>query len=113
MSSSKFKDYPTMLIFPLYCSYFIPDLIASIAMTEQRREIVYRDQVLRYKSIYGDDFVFDASQEEVPMINGTAVNYHPKKLFDSPFVQSVWDSGMVDIRDGDERLNLVFDSVKA
>lgn len=78
----------------------------------QRREIVYRDQVLRYKSIYGDDFVFDGSQEDVPMINGTAVNYHPKKLFDSPFVQSVWDSGMVDIRDGDERLNLVFDSVK-
>ena len=42
-------------------------------------------------------------------INGASVNYHPEKLFDSPFVQSVWDSGMVHIRDGDEGLNLVFD----
>ena len=31
MGSSEFKNYPTMLIFPLYCSYTIPDLIANIA----------------------------------------------------------------------------------
>ena len=75
----------------------------------RRRKIVYHDQVLQYTSISGDDFVFDASQEAVPIINGASVNYHPEKLFDSPFVQSVWDSGMVHIRDGDEGLNLVFD----
>ena len=53
--------------------------------------------------------ILQRSQEAVPIINGASVNYHPEKLFDSPFVQSVWDSGMVHIRDGDEGLNLVFD----
>jgi hypothetical protein len=36
------------------------------------------------------------------------VDYAPPKAFDSPFIQSGWDSGVVTIRKGQRRLVLDF-----
>jgi hypothetical protein len=51
--------------------------------------------VLRYVSLSGDRFVFHADYSAVPEINGEFVDYAPGKVYDSPFVTSEWDSGVV------------------
>lgn len=68
----------------------------------------FEDNVLTYKSIYGDTLTFDADQKAVPSINGQAVDYAPKKVFDSPFLNSEYNSGVVTITKGDRKLVLDF-----
>ena len=59
---------------------------------------------LTYTTIYGDTLTFDASQKAVPTINGEPVNYAPKKVYDSPFLNAVYNSGVVTIsKDGREK----------
>jgi hypothetical protein len=41
-------------------------------------------------------------------VNGQRVNYAPGKVYDSPFVQSDWDSGVVTIQKGARKLILNF-----
>lgn len=36
------------------------------------------------------------------------MNYAPAKVYESPFVESVWDSGIVTIHKGDRSLRLDF-----
>ncbi|BCX48839.1 hypothetical protein HAHE_27470 [Haloferula helveola] len=69
--------------------------------------------VLRYTSVYGDEIGFDSGQKSVPTINGQPVDYAPAKLFDSPFLESEWDSGVVTIRKGDREKVLDFNRVAA
>ena len=46
------------------------------------------------------------SSEGIPRVNGTSINLAPKKLFDSPFIQSKHGSGIVNIRKGQRRLTI-------
>lgn len=70
----------------------------------------FERQVLRYRSLYGDALTFYADYSHLPEINGTPVSYRPGMAFDSPFVQSEWDSGVVTIRKGDRKVVLDFNS---
>jgi hypothetical protein len=55
---------------------------------------------LQYESLSGDMFTFYADYSSPPEINGKAINYAPPKVYDSPFVQSQWDSAVVTISFG-------------
>jgi hypothetical protein len=59
-----------------------------------------KGKLLSYKTIYGDTLTLDASHKNVPTINGKPVSYAPEKVYESPFLQSVYDSGIITIRKG-------------
>jgi hypothetical protein len=64
--------------------------------------------VLHFRSIYGDAMTLDTSYQETPTINGEPINYAPKKVFDSPFLQADYNSGVVTISKGDREKVLDF-----
>jgi hypothetical protein len=66
--------------------------------------------VLAYRTIYGEQLTFNVSAKEVPSINGQPVNYAPKKVFESPFLNADWNSGVVTITKGDRKKVLNFES---
>ena len=64
--------------------------------------------ILTYTSLSRDRFKFFADQSDRPQINDAPINLGPKKVYDSPFVQSDWDSGVVTIQFGDKKRVLDF-----
>jgi len=64
--------------------------------------------VLTYSGLSKDRFKFFADQSDRPQINGTPINLKPARVYDSPFVQSDWDSGVVTIQFGDKKRDLDF-----
>jgi len=67
------------------------------------QELSFEKSVLAYRSLSGDLLTFYADQSRLPEINGIPVNLAPEKVYDSPFVQSEWDSGIVTIRCGKDQ----------
>jgi hypothetical protein len=72
----------------------------------------YQGEVLTYQSIYGDKLTLDTSYKQTPTINGEPVNYKPKKVFNSPFLNADYDSGVVTIRKGIRKKVLDFNIKK-
>jgi hypothetical protein len=68
----------------------------SVLATELR----YEKQILTYVGLSGDRFTFYSDYSRAPEINGKVVDYAPDLVFDSPFVHSQWNSGVVTIRKG-------------
>ena len=66
--------------------------------------------VLTYTGLSKDRFTFFSDQSARPQINGTPIDLGPKKVYDSPFVQSDWDSGVVTIWKGGRKVILDFNS---
>lgn len=65
--------------------------------------------ILYYKSLNGDEFLFYADYSSSPRINGRMIRYsQPDYTFNSPFIKSKWDSGIVTISKGDRELVLDF-----
>jgi len=80
---------------------------------EFRRKVInsplsFKNNVLHYTGIYGNTFTFYADYSKEPEINSVAVSYVPKKAFDSPFLQSDWDSGIIRIQKRGNELILDF-----
>ncbi len=75
--------------------------------------IRFADRVLTYTGLSGDRFTFYADYSRVPQVNGQPIDYAPQRVFDSPFVESEWDSGMVTIRKGERKITLDFNSQEA
>ncbi|MGB0768328.1 MAG: hypothetical protein ACPGYV_11530 [Phycisphaeraceae bacterium] len=66
------------------------------------------DGVLSYTSVYGDRLTFDIKQKSTPTINGKPIDYEPKRVYDSPFLQADYNSGVVTIRKGERQRVLDF-----
>jgi len=66
---------------------------------------------LAYTGLSGSRFTFFTDQPRPPEIDGQVVEYAPAKVYDSPFVQSEWDSGIVMIQKGDRSLRLDFNGL--
>lgn len=75
-------------------------------------EINFKNNILIYRSVYGDLFTFYADYSHSPQINTITVNYAPSKAFDSPFLQADWNSGIVNIQKGERKLVLDFNTSK-
>jgi len=69
--------------------------------------------VLHYTTIYGDRLTFDTSYKQIPTINGKPVDYAPKKVFDSPYLNADWNSGIVTISKGTRKKALDFTKLTA
>ncbi len=67
--------------------------------------------VLHYRSVYGDDMTLDTSYQTTPTINGQPVNYAPRKVFDSPFLNADYNSGVVTISKGNRNKVLDFNTI--
>ncbi|MBI5692090.1 MAG: hypothetical protein HZC55_18575 [Verrucomicrobia bacterium] len=79
------------------------------AALRQRRP-AWDGAALRYRSLAGDDFTFFADYSRPPLVNGVPVDCAPPRAFDSPFLQSEWDSGRVTLQKGARRVVLDFHS---
>lgn len=70
-------------------------------------KLVSRDGTYTYHSLSGDRLtLFD--DRSYPEINGEEIEYNPKMAYDSPYVKSVWDSGIVTISAGGDVKTLDF-----
>ena len=61
----------------------------------------FENDIVGYEGLSGDRFRFFADQTRNPTVNGKEIDYSPPIAFDSPFIQSEWNSGVVTImKDG-------------
>lgn len=81
------------------------DAFQKAAMAQS---LTFENQMLHYESLNGDRLSFPADRSGLPEINGASVNPAREFVYDTPFVQSKWDSGVVTIRYGDEERILNF-----
>lgn len=72
------------------------------------REVKSEGGRLTYTGLSGDRFTFFTDQSQLPRVNDEPVNLAPTRVYDSPFVQSDWKSGVVTIQKGDRKLVLNF-----
>jgi hypothetical protein len=74
----------------------------------QARKVEVTDGVLNYTGLGGERFRFTLDQSRLPEVNGKPLDLAPAKVFDSPFVQSAWNSGVVTIQKGGRKTVLDF-----
>ncbi|MCP4782606.1 MAG: hypothetical protein GY903_12265 [Fuerstiella sp.] len=67
------------------------------------RLLSFKRSVLTYQSLGGATLTFYADKSRIGEVNGTPVNLAPQNVYDSPFVKSNWDSGVVTLQCGEER----------
>lgn len=65
------------------------------------------DGAYHYESLSGDRLTMFDNRSK-PMINNETVNYHPAMAYNSRYITSHWDSGIVTVTVGDERYVLDF-----
>ena len=63
---------------------------------------------LTHTGLSGDRFTFFTDQTELPRVNDEPVNLAPTRVYDSPFVQSDWKSGLVTVQKGARKIVLNF-----
>lgn len=72
----------------------------------EARDVKSKSGRLTYTALSGDRFVFLTDQTELPRVNDVPVILAPARVYDSPFVQSDWRSGVVTIQKGNRKLVL-------
>ena len=63
---------------------------------------------LTYTSCKGDEYYFNASTNETPMVNGEYINYAYPKTFHSPYIESDYGNGAIKIKTSDGTKTLKF-----
>ena len=76
--------------------------------TVQALPLHFDGTILTYTGLGKDRFQFFADQSDLPQINGASIDLGPAKVYDSPFVQSDWGSGIVTIQFDDKKHVLDF-----
>jgi hypothetical protein len=70
--------------------------------------------VLRYRSaLYGDELTWYADESKRSLVNGKPLDFRAARVYDSPFLQSDWDSGIVVIRKDGREVVLDFNAGEA
>lgn len=72
------------------------------------QSIETKDGILSYTGLGGDRFKFHTDQSQPPQINGQVVDYAPARVFDSPFIQSDWNSGVITVQKDSRKYVLNF-----
>ena len=75
-------------------------------LAERRCEMA--GEALTYESLAGHRLTLHSDYDRVPEIDGHPVEYAPERVYDSPHIQSEWDSGLVRLQYGSERVDLDF-----
>jgi hypothetical protein len=59
--------------------------------------LTYANNELNYTGLDGNALTLYADFSRIPRIDGLPVDYAPRRVYDSPHIQSDWDSGFVDL----------------
>ena len=102
-----FTDQYTPIIFEV-----VPKS-AYLSMSAFQEKIIansysLQNKILHYKSLDGNSLTLPTNYVGLPMVNGKEVNLAPDLVWNSPYVVSKFNSGMVKIQKGDRTLNLDF-----
>lgn len=81
---------------------------ASFQEKAMSQPISFEKSVLSYETIAGDKLTFYTDQSRLPKINDLTVDLAPELVFESPYVRSEWNSGVVTIKYGQDRKTLNF-----
>jgi len=71
---------------------------ATFQNRAMNQPLSFENGILSYKTLAGGQLTFYADYSRLPEVNGATVNLAPDLVFDSPFIQSKWDSGIVTIK---------------
>lgn len=67
-----------------------------------------KDDVLRYKSLNGHDFRFYLDRSQLGSIDGQQISLQPQKVFDSPYIKSDFNSGIITLKSPNYQKTLDF-----
>ena len=81
---------------------------AAFREAVQALPLSWEDATLQYTGLEGAALRFHTDYSALPEVDGEAVDLAPERVFDSPFIQSDWDSGVVTLRKGERSLTLDF-----
>jgi acetyl esterase/lipase len=84
------------------------DSFAAFKQKVKACELRISKSVVEYTTIYGDELTLDTDYKKTPTINGKPVNYAPEKVFESPFLNAVYNRGIVTISKGARKKVLDF-----
>jgi len=70
--------------------------------------LTYDGKVVKHTSLYGDEIFFYTDRSSLPIVNNQLMDLRPTLVFDSPFVKSVFNSGVVEISKNQRKLVLDF-----
>lgn len=85
-----------------YASYTaFQDKVIALSLT-------YDGKVVKHKTLYGDDLTFYTDRTSLPKVNNQLIDLRPTRVFDSPFIKSDFNSGMVEISKNMRKLVLDF-----
>ena len=68
----------------------------------------FNKDILLFTGLSGDRFKIYADYSALPEINSKTINLQPDKVFDSPFIQAGWGDGIVEIKNGNHKIELDF-----
>ena len=84
---------------------------ATFRRTICANPLVVRTSALRYASRhYASELRLPMDWPRPPQVNGKPLDYRPAKVFDSPFIESDWNSGVVILKKGRRKLVLDFNT---
>ncbi len=70
--------------------------------------LAYDGKVLTHKTIYGEDLTYYADRTSLPKVNNQLIDLRPTRAFESPFIKSDFNSGVVEIEKNKRKLVLDF-----
>ena len=70
--------------------------------------LAYDGKVVTHTSIYGDNMIFYTDRSGLPKINNQLIDLRPTNVFDSPYIKSAYNSGIVEISKNKRKLILDF-----
>lgn len=87
---------------------FMADVLDNTLVLD--KTVVPGFHILRYRGCgeNAQELYFNLSNNEMPMVGGARVDYAPGLLFDSPYLKSEYNSGVIDVRKGERALRLDF-----
>lgn len=74
--------------------------------------ITYINGVLTYTGSNGTKITYYANQTTIGKVNDVSLDFFPKKVFDSPFMDSDWNSGLITVNKGKESIIYDFRDTK-
>ena len=98
-------------ISPVIIEAAAPDMIGDFAAFREavlRSDAKILDGRLEYKTIYGETLTMLTEPNGIPRVNGEEVDYHPEIVYRSPFINSIYDSGIINITVGEQSVQLDF-----
>jgi len=87
---------------------FMADILDNTLVLD--KTVVPGWHILRYRGCgeNAKELTFNLASNEIPFIGGERVKYAPDMLFDSPYLKSEYNSGVINIEYGDHRLDYDF-----